>query len=126
MILKSLLVIGSRNWYHIDVFLFGNVPLYGKRGIGVTRTMEIPERICRRVERRIGPIGYTLPMLTVKLYSIWLEGGIELDDEKRARTLPAEYTDIFGMVKDEIDPAAPHDMKSIRRNIARRRKDYAR
>ena len=92
----------------------------------MTRTMEIPERICRRVERRIGSIGYTLPMLTVKLYSIWLEGGIELDDEKRARTLPAEYTDIFGMVKDEIDPAAPHDMKSIRGNIARRRKDYAR
>ena len=92
----------------------------------MTRTMEIPERICRRVERRIGSIGYTLPMLTGKLFSIWLEGGSELDDEKRARTLPAEYTDIFGIVKDEIDPAAPHDMKSIRRNILRRRKDYVR
>ena len=53
-------------------------------------------------------------MLTVKLYSIWLDGGIELDDEKRKHALPVEYTDIFGMVKDEIDPAAPHDMESIR------------
>ena len=88
--------------------------------------MEIPERICRRVERRIGSIGYTLPMLTVKLYSIWLEGGIELDDQKRARTLSPKYTDIFGIVKDEIDPAAPHDMESIRGNIAKRRRDYAR
>ena len=92
----------------------------------MTRTMEIPERLCRRVERRIGSIGYTLPMLTVKLYSIWLEGGIELDDQKRARTLSPEYTDIFGMVKDEIDPAAPHDMESIRGNIAKRRRDYVR
>ena len=36
------------------------------------------------------------------------------------------YTDIFGLVKDEIDPAAPHDMESIRGNIARKRRDYAR
>jgi hypothetical protein len=43
-------------------------------------TMEIPERIGRRVKRRIGATGYTLPTLTVKLYSIWLDGGIELDD----------------------------------------------
>ena len=92
----------------------------------MTRTMEIPDRICRRVERRIGTIGYTLPTLTVKLYSIWLDGGIELDDEKRARALPAEYTDIFGIVKDEIDPAAPHEMETIRRNIAKKRRDYAR
>ena len=88
--------------------------------------MEIPEGICRRVERRIGRMGYTLPKLTVKLYTIWLDGGIELDDEKwAARTLPTEYTDIFGIVKDEIDPAAPHDMESIRENIAKWRKDYA-
>ena len=93
----------------------------------MTRTMEIPERICRRVERRIGRMGYTLPKLTVKLYTIWLDGGIELDDEKRAaRMLPSEYTNIFGIVKDEIDPSAPHDMASIRENIAKRRKDYAR
>ncbi len=91
----------------------------------MTRTVEIPDRICRRVERRIGTIGYTLPMFTVKLYSIWLEGGIELDDGKRMRRLPAEYTDIFGIVKDEIAPAAPHDMESIRGNISRKRRDYA-
>ena len=102
------------------------MPLEGKRGIIMTMTMEIPERIGRRVKRRIGATGYTLPTLTVKLYSIWLEGGIELDDEKRKHALPVEYTDIFGLVKDEIDPAAPHDMESIRGNIAKKRRDYAR
>lgn len=92
----------------------------------MTRTMEIPAKICRRVERRIGKMGYTLPKLTVKLYTIWLEGGIELDDEKKSPALSPEYTDIFGMVKDKIDPDAPHDMASIRNNIAQRRKDFAR
>ena len=92
----------------------------------MTRTMEIPERICRRVERRIGKIGYTLPKLTVKLYTIWLDGGIELDDEKKSHALSPEYTDIFGAVKDKIDPKAPHDMTSIRNNIAKRRRDFAR
>lgn len=92
----------------------------------MTRTMEIPEGICRRVERRIGPIGYTLPKFTVKLFSIWLNGGIELDERNPKAVLSSEYTDIFGIVKDEIDPAAPHDMASIRSNIAKRRKDYAR
>ena len=92
----------------------------------MTRTIEMPERICRRVERRIASAGYTLPMLTAKLYSIWLDGGIELDDDRRTVPLSSEYTDIFGIVKDDIDPAAPHDMPSIRANIARRRKDYKR
>ena len=88
----------------------------------MTRTMEIPERICRRVERRIGPNGYTLP---VKLFSIWLNGGIELDERKPKTVLSSEYTDIFGIVRDAIDPDAPHDMASIRSNIAKRRKDCA-
>ena len=93
----------------------------------MTRTMEIPERICRRVEKRIGRLGYTLPKLTVKLYTIWLNGEIELDDEKRAaRMLSSEYMGIFGIVKDKIDPSAPHDMESVRANIAKRRKDFAR
>ena len=92
----------------------------------MTRTIEMPERICRRVEKRIGATGYTLPKFTVKLYSVWLEGGIELDDDKRPVSLSPEYTDIFGIVKDDIDPSAPHDMTSIRANIARRRKDYKR
>ena len=91
----------------------------------MTRTLDIPERLCRRVERRIGSIGYTLPKLTAKLYTIWLDGGIKLDDEP-VSSLSSDYTDIFGIVKDEIDPAAPHDMDSIRANIASRRKDYAR
>ena len=93
----------------------------------MTRTMEIPEGICRRVEKRIGRLGYTLPKLTVKLYTIWLDGEIELDDEKRAaRALSPEYTNIFGIVKDKINPSAPHDMKSIRANIAKRRSNFAR
>ena len=88
--------------------------------------MEIPERICRRVERRVGEIGYTLPKLTVKLYLMWLDGGIDLSGDKRTSSLTTEYTDIFGVVRNEIDPAAPHDMASIRKNIARKRRDYAR
>ena len=92
----------------------------------MTRTLDIPERLCRRVERRIGSIGYTLPKLTVKLYTIWLDGGIKLDDEPVREPLSSDYTDIFGILKDEIDPAAPHDMDSIRASIASRRKDYAR
>ena len=93
----------------------------------MTRTMELPERICRRVEKRIGKLGYTLPKLTVKLYTIWLDGEVKLDSEKRAtRALASEYTDIFGIVKDKIDPSAPHDMESIRTNINKRRRDYVR
>ena len=92
----------------------------------MTRTMEIPERICRRVERRIAKMGYTLPKLTVKLYTIWLDGGIALNEEKKSPSLSPEYTDIFGIVKDKIDPNAPHDMLSIRSNIAQRREDFAR
>lgn len=92
----------------------------------MTRTLDIPEKLCRRVERRIGSIGYTLPKLTVKLYTIWLDGGIKLDDEPAGATLSSDYTNIFGIVKDEIDPDAPHDMDSIRANIASHRKDYAR
>ena len=92
----------------------------------MTRTMEIPERIFRRVERRIGGTSYTLPKLTVKLYSIWLDGGIVLEDENRPAKLSSVYTDIFGVVKGEIDPTAPHDMASIRGNIAKRRRDFAR
>ena len=92
----------------------------------MTRTMEIPERIYRRVERRVGEIGYTLPKLTVKLYLMWLDGGIDLSGDKRTSSLTTEYTDIFGVVRNEIDPAAPHDMASIRKNIARKRRDYAR
>ena len=33
--------------------------------------------------------------------------------------LPEPYTRGFGILKDEIDPAAPHDMASIRANIAK-------
>ena len=87
----------------------------------MTRTLDIPEKLCRRVERRIGSIGYTLPKLTVKLYTIWLDGGIKLDDEPARATLSSDYTSIFGIVKDEIDPDAPHDMDSIRANIASHR-----
>ena len=36
--------------------------------------------------------------------------------------LPEPYTRGFGILKDEIDPAAPHDMASIRANIAKWRK----
>ena len=92
----------------------------------MTRTIEMPERICRRVERRIGSTGYTLPKLTVKLYSVWLDGGITLDDDSQAKQLSSEYTDIFGIARGDINPAAPHDMASIRDNVARRRKDFKR
>ena len=93
----------------------------------MTRVMEIPDGICRRLEKRVGETGYTLPKLTVKLYSIWLDGGIELDQGNGSpKKISHKYTEIFGLVKDEIDPAAPHDMETIRSNIDRRRKDYAR
>ena len=36
--------------------------------------------------------------------------------------LAEPYTRGFGILKDEIDPAAPHDMASIRANIAKWRK----
>ena len=38
--------------------------------------------------------------------------------------LPEPYTRGFGILKDEIDPAAPHDMASIRVNIAKWRKGF--
>ena len=84
----------------------------------MTRTVEMPERICRRVERRIGKIGYTLPKLTVKLYTIWLDGGISLDEEKKSPSLSSEYTDIFGIVKDTIDPDAPPPPTAWRQSVA--------
>ena len=33
--------------------------------------------------------------------------------------LPEPYTRSFGILKDEIDPAVPHDMARIRANIAK-------
>ena len=33
--------------------------------------------------------------------------------------LPEPYTRGFGILKDEIDPAVPHDMARIRANIAK-------
>ena len=38
--------------------------------------------------------------------------------------LPEPYTRGFGILKDGIDPAAPHDMASIRANIAKWRKSF--
>ena len=38
--------------------------------------------------------------------------------------LPEPFTRGFGILKDEIDPAAPHDMASIRANIAKWRKSF--
>ena len=81
-------------------------------------TVQIPERFYRRLSRRVKETPYTLPELTVKLYTAWLDGGIELETEANRTALTPDYTDIFGVVKDDIDPAAPHDMFSIRRNIA--------
>lgn len=91
----------------------------------MTRTMEIPERIYRRVEKRGSECGYTVPKLTVLLYTSWLEGKINLATQP-ADQLDDAYTRGFDFLKDEIDPSAPHDMESIRRNIAKNRKDFAR
>ena len=38
--------------------------------------------------------------------------------------LPEPYTRGVGILKDEIDPAAPHDMASIRANIAKWRMGF--
>lgn len=92
----------------------------------MTRTMEIPERIYRRVERRGGECGYTVPKLTVLLYTSWLDGKISLGKEMPKDQLDEAYSRGFDFLKDEIDPSAPHDMATIRRNIAKNRKDFAR
>ena len=44
------------------------------------------------------------------------------NDFAHTHDLPEPYTRGFGILKDEIDPAAPHDMASIRANIAKWRK----
>ena len=41
------------------------------------------------------------------------------NDFAHTHDLPEAYTRGFGILKDEIDPAAPHDMASIRANIAK-------
>lgn len=41
------------------------------------------------------------------------------NDFAHTHDLPEPYTRGFGILKDEIDPAAPHDMVSIRANIAK-------
>ena len=92
----------------------------------MTQTLEIPDRIYRRVAQRVGRMGSSVPRLTMQLYMIWLDGGVQVEEEWKQAELPASYTNIFGAVKDKIDPSAPHDMASIRANIARRRKDFAR
>ena len=45
-----------------------------------------------------------------------------MNDFAHTHDLPEPYTRGFGILKDEIDPAAPHDMASIRANIAKWRK----
>ena len=45
-----------------------------------------------------------------------------MNDFAHTHELPEPYTRGFGILKDEIDPAAPHDMASIRANIAKWRK----
>ena len=51
----------------------------------------------------------------------WLEV-CPVNDFAHMHDLPEPYTRGFGILKDEIDPAAPHDMASIRANIAKWRK----
>ena len=45
-----------------------------------------------------------------------------MNDFAHTHDLPEPYTRGFGIQKEEIDPAAPHDMASIRANIAKWRK----
>ena len=47
-----------------------------------------------------------------------------MNDFAHAQDLPESFTRGFGILKDEIDPAAPHDMASIRANIAKWRKSF--
>ena len=47
-----------------------------------------------------------------------------MNDFAHTHDLPEPYTRGFGILKDEIDPAAPHDMASIRANIAKWRKSF--
>ena len=42
-----------------------------------------------------------------------------VNDFAHTQDLPEPYTRGFGILKDEIDPAAPHDMARIRANIAK-------
>ena len=48
--------------------------------------------------------------------------GLSFYNRREASKLPSGDTDIFGLVQDEIDHSASHDMASIRDNISRRRK----
>ena len=45
-----------------------------------------------------------------------------VNDFAHTHDLPEVFDRGFGILKDEIDPAAPHDMASIRANIAKWRK----
>ena len=47
-----------------------------------------------------------------------------MNDFAHTHDLPEPYTRGFGILKDEIDPAAPHDMASIRANIAKWRMGF--
>ena len=47
-----------------------------------------------------------------------------MNDFAHTHDLPEPYTRGFGILKDEIDPPAPHDMASIRANIAKWRKSF--
>ena len=45
-----------------------------------------------------------------------------VNDFAHTHQLPEAFDRGFGILKDEIDPAAPHDVASIRTNIAKWRK----
>lgn len=45
-----------------------------------------------------------------------------VNDFAHTHELPEAFDRGFGILRDEIDPAAPHDMASIRANIAKWRK----
>ena len=54
------------------------------------------------MEKRIGATGYTLPKFTVKLYSVWLEGGIELDDDHDADADVSATTNVVAVVTQRM------------------------
>ena len=70
----------------------------------MTKTLEIPDRIYRRVEQRVGRMGYSVPKLTTQLYMIWLDGGVQIEDVRQASQPPEggseyDFSDLAGKLR---------------------------
>ena len=79
-------------------------------------TLDIPDTMYRRIKTRAAQEGSTVRAITLVLYSQWLGDEPRTEATRQPRSRRPKTPSWFGSVK--VDPNLPHDMASVRENIA--------